>query len=188
MARRNRYPADPFRVIVADPPWQTRDKQPGERGAAYKYKTLSLAEIMGFELPPIADDAILFLWRISCMVPEAYQVARAWGFDHRTEMVWNKLTPGGKRHFGQGWIVRASHESCIVAVRGRYRSILVNRNTRSTFEAPTPHNDRGQAVHSAKPHEFFNIVRDLTTGPRASIFERVPRDGFHCYGDQLRTA
>ena len=45
---------------------------------------------------PAADDAILFLWAVTGLLPEAFQVITAWGFTHRTAMVWikNGIGPG----------------------------------------------------------------------------------------------
>lgn len=43
----------------------------------------------------LADDALLFLWRVSSQVEEAYRVVRAWGFAAKSEIVWVK-TSGGK--------------------------------------------------------------------------------------------
>ncbi len=59
---------NPFNVIVADPPWQFSDKLPGAgRGADKHYDTLAGRIVNDLTLPPIADDAHLFLWRVSGM-------------------------------------------------------------------------------------------------------------------------
>ncbi len=144
------------RVLVADPPWAFNDLLPGPtRGAARNYATLSLAEICAFSLPPIAPDALLFLWRVSAMVEEAYAVARAWGFVPKTELVWRKTTTHGKRHIGMGRILRAEHETCIVARRGR--PALLSRAVRSVFDAPVTR-------HSQKPEAFYAPRREPRCG------------------------
>src|SRR5688572_24520039 len=107
-----------FRVICADPPWSFGDKL-ASRGAANNYDVMSIQDICDFAVPPTEPDAWLFMWRVSSQVEEAYSVVRAWGFKPKSEIVWRKLTKTGKKHFGMGRYVRASHESCIVAVRGR---------------------------------------------------------------------
>src|SRR5689334_4809733 len=109
-----------FKILVADPPWAHRDPLPGSgRGAAKHYRVLTLDEICAFPLPPLADDALLILWRVASMGEEAYRVCRAWGFVPKSELVWKKLTRGGKRWFGMGRYVRCEHETAVVALRGR---------------------------------------------------------------------
>lgn len=170
-----------YRVLVADPPWRFGDQLPGDaRGASKHYSCMSLSAIMRHPLPPLADDCVLFLWRVSAMVEEAYQVCRAWGFTPKSEIVWNKITTAGKEHFGMGHIVRASHETAIIAIRGRPQRRHAAQ--RSRFEAPMPQVD-GKVIHSAKPDEFFSIVAKLYAGPRVSVFERRARRGFDCIGD-----
>jgi len=172
-----------YSVLVADPPWQFSDKL-GKRGADANYKLLDLDAIRSFPLPSLEQDAYLFLWRVSSMVEEAYSVVRAWGFTPKSEVVWNKLTKTGKPWFGMGRHVRASHETCIVATRGRAKPYV--RNIRSTFAAPVPVDAEGNYIHSAKPNEFFEIVKTMTADRlRASIFERTYREGFDCFGDEL---
>lgn len=170
-----------YRVLVADPPWQFSDRLPGNgRGASKHYRCMSLSAIMRHPLPPLADDCVLFLWRVSAMVEEAYQVCRAWGFVPKSEIVWDKTTASGKAHFGMGHIVRAAHETAIIAIRGCPRRLHAAQ--RSRFEAPAPRS-AGKVIHSAKPDEFFAIVAGLYAGPRASIFERRHRTGFDCTGN-----
>jgi len=193
---------DPFRVVVADPPWPFGDKLPGPgRGAAKHYGLLNLDDIrdrnfVGGDLlrtpgihtePCVADDAYLFLWRVSAgadidaptMVEEAYTVARAWGFAPKTELIWRKTTEkNGKRHFGMGWHLRNEHEACIVAVRGRPKPLA--RNIRSVFDAPA------SRVHSTKPDEFYaDVVEKMSDGPYLELFARRRRDGWTCIGEEL---
>jgi N6-adenosine-specific RNA methylase IME4 len=168
---------NPFSVLVADPPWSFSDRLPGKtRGAAKNYATLSLAEIEGFALPPIADDALLFLWRVSAMVPEAYAIAKAWGFTPKAEIVWIKTEKSGVRHFGMGRTVRNSHETCIIARRGK--SIVRSHSVKSVFEAPI----RG---HSEKPEAFYCLVEKLAPGPYVEMFARRERRGWTCMGDEI---
>lgn len=157
-----------FKAIVADPPWLFSDRLPGKtRGAEKHYDVLSVTDIAHFAIPPTEPDAWLFLWRVSSQVEEAYFVCRAWGFTPKSEIVWEKTTVTGKPHFGMGHYVRASHESCIVAVKGRPKP--VNKGVRSRFSAPT-------GRHSAKPDEFYDIVdRIVGPGPKAEMFARRKR-------------
>lgn len=165
------------RVLVADPPWSFNDRLPGpSRGAAKNYRVLSLKDICAFTLPPFEDHAWLFLWRVSSQVEAAYQVVRAWGFTPKTELVWEKMTVGGKPHFGMGHYLRAAHETCIVAVRGAPKPR--RRDVRSRFAGPV-------GAHSEKPEAFYALVEALTDGPWVELFARRRRPGWFCFGDEL---
>lgn len=167
-----------FRVICADPPWKFGDKLPGPgRGAEKHYRCLSVEELERFSLPPISDDAHLFLWRVASMQEEAFRVARAWGFVIKSELVWLKKTVTGKRHFGMGRQVRMEHETALICTRGRPQ--VQDRSIRSTFEAVA------ERVHSRKPEEFYQIVQRLCLGPYVELFARKQRLGWTCYGDEL---
>lgn len=168
------------RVIVADPPWKFGDKLPGPgRGAAKHYETMSVEDICRFPLPwERQADEVLFLWRVSAMQREALDVASAWSFTVKSELVWEKLTTGGKRHFGMGRYVRASHETCLIATRGR-GCLPEVRNQRSTFQAAV-------AAHSAKPDAFYAIVeRMYPNAVKTELFARKRRLGWEQHGLEL---
>lgn len=166
-----------FQTIVADPPWQFGDKLPGaNRGAGKNYSTLNVAELHGFlEGLDLASDCRLFLWRVASMQQEALDVMKAWGFTLKTEIVWQKLTSSGLPWFGMGRTVRASHETCLVGVRGK--PPVLNRSTRSVFSAP-------YTGHSRKPETFFDLVETLSPGPYVELFARRQRPGWVCLGDE----
>jgi N6-adenosine-specific RNA methylase IME4 len=164
-----------FRVLVADPGWRFDDTL-GWRGAQANYQTMSLTSIMKFELPPLTDDATLFLWRVASMQGEALAVVRAWGFVCKSELVWLKRTKYGRRWFGMGHHVRNEHETCLICTRGQPRTR--SHSIRSTFEAPF-------VRHSEKPEKFYQIVEQLREGPYVEIFARRPRAGWTCLGNEV---
>ena len=173
-----------YKVIVADPPWNFADKLPGtRRGAAKNYACLPTREICRFPMPPIADDATLFLWRVASMPQDALDVVRMWGFVPKTELIWLKKTVEGNRWFGMGRTLRAEHETCIVATRGRPQ--VVNHSTRSTFTSDFEGLSAPAARHSEKPEKFYEVVESLLAGPYVELFARRRRDGWTCLGDQL---
>jgi site-specific DNA-methyltransferase (adenine-specific) len=170
-----------FRVLCADPPWRYGDKLPGKgRGAGKHYDEMPVRDICRFPLPDMERDSLLLLWRVAAQQEEALQVVRMWGFVPKSEIVWQKLTrKAGKKHFGMGRVVRASHETCIVATRGRFKPLV--KNIRSTFEAPV-------GIHSEKPEFFYReIVEKLAEGPYCELFARRLRDGWTCLGNELPT-
>lgn len=171
-----------FQIVVADPPWKFGDSLPGRgRGAVKHYPCLTIEEIERFQLPPIANDALLFLWKVASMPAEALRVCAAWGFAPKSEIVWLKRTATGKRHFGMGRYVRASHETCIVASRGRGLDLVADHSIRSVFEGMVRR-------HSAKPESFYELVTALTKGRRVELFARTKRPGWVCLGNELEGA
>ena len=166
-----------FRTLVADPPWRFGDSLPGDkRGATKHYKTMSLEEIKNYELPPLADDCRLFLWRVASMQQEALDVIEAWGFTLKAEMVWRKMTTYGKVHFGMGRQVRNAHEVCLIATRGKPER--TSGRIRSIFDAPV-------GVHSQKPEIFYRNVENLSPGPYCELFARATRSGWTCSGNEI---
>lgn len=184
-----------YSVIVADPPWSPRDKLPGRGGAAKNYRVLTVEQICSFLVDnriDVANDALLFCWRLASMQQEALDVCRAWGFTVKSECIWRKLTRTGKPHFGMGRYVRAGHETCLIAARGRATKLIASHSVRSVFEAPVPVNADGGIIHSAKPEAFWtDVVEPLTDGTGGygiELFARSRRLGWDAVGDQLPEA
>jgi N6-adenosine-specific RNA methylase IME4 len=138
---------------------------------------MDVREICSMPLPPIATNAVLFLWRVASMQREALDVIDAWGFELKTEIVWIKRTVTGKRWFGMGRTLRAEHETCLIAHRGRPN--ILSKSVRSTFEAPV-------LGHSRKPDCFYGIVESLVAGPYTELFARRPWPGWRQHGLELR--
>lgn len=175
------------RVVLADPPWR-HDDALGARGAAANYRTLSVLEICQYPVPPVANDALLFLWRLSSMQEAAITVARTWGFVPHSEIVWVKTSsafdyhpdpgrvPSATLAFGMGRIVRGSHETCLVCKRGRPE--IRDRSVRTVFFAP-------RQEHSRKPDRMYELVERLSEGPYVELFARRRRHGWLQFGDEL---
>jgi len=184
----------PVRTLVADPAWLFDDALPGPgRGASSHYACMGLDEVQGFldvplELPRygrtavrdiLADDCVLFLWRVTAMQREALDVAEAWGFPRvLQEVVWEKTTAGGEDlRMGMGRWLRSCHETCLVGFRDR-RPPPRDRGVLDVIRAP-----RGR--HSAKPKEFYRLVERVADGPYLELFARTPRRGWVQHGLEL---
>jgi N6-adenosine-specific RNA methylase IME4 len=86
-----------------------------------------------------------------------------------------------------GRIIRAEHETCLVAKRGRVD--VLDRSIRSTFCAPDGIFEAKVGEHSEKPEFFYKeIVEKLTPGPYVELFARRKRPGWTCLGDQVDEA
>lgn len=120
------------------------------------------------------------------MVEEAYAVIRGWGFTPKAEIVWvkTKIATGivQDEHdlsFGMGRYVRAAHETCVVATRGKPSLCRPQTmSVRSVFYAP-------RGAHSAKPEAFYRLVERMYEGPYLELYGRRLRDGWTVLGEEV---
>ena len=181
-----------YKILVVDAAWRFQDNLPGNRGVDKKYKsTMSFDQLRSLNIPPTEPDALLFFWRVASMVPESYDIIRAWGFTHKSEFAWVKTQsykgleppsePDPPGRMGLGHYVRNEHEVCIIASKGSGCQLIDGHAVRSVFFAPRP------KKHSEKPAIFFELLDKLlgSVGPRAELFARDPRDGYDTFGDEI---
>ena len=169
-------PDGQFSTIVADPPWPVkmigRSRQRPARSLGLPYETMSIDEIKAMPVADIAEiGAHLWLWTTNGFLRDAFDVMEAWGFKYLTTVTWVK--PNG---VGAWFQSRTQHvlfgyrEKCVFPL-GRYKP---------TYFTATPL--RGQ--HSRKPDEFYDLVREVSPGPRIDLFNRRHIDGFEGWGDE----
>jgi N6-adenosine-specific RNA methylase IME4 len=171
-------PSDKYRIIYADPPWAYNDKQSGSisesYGAAEKhYPSMSISELKALDIRSMThDDAALFLWATSPLLPEALDVLSAWGFRYKASFIWDKV-----RH-NMGHYNSVRHEFLLIATKG----------------SCTPENvelfDSVQSIertkkHSEKPEEFRDIIDTLyPSGKRVELFARKQVNGWDTWGNE----
>lgn len=175
-------PRNDYQIIYADPPWQHDDRAAaGKRGAAFKYKTMSLSDIKQLPISDYcADNCVLFMWHVAPMPQEALDVVRAWGFKLKTfkGFTWVKQNKKADSYFmGMGNWTRANSEDCLIAVRGNPKR--VSASVRQIVVARL----RG---HSQKPDEVRDrIVELMGDVPRVELFARQRVAGWDYFGDQI---
>lgn len=169
-----------YDVICCDPPWRFRtwsDNNQAKSASRY-YSLMTLPEIKALPVGQLAQrDTLLLLWTTGWAMAtgQAHEVARAWGFEPRTEMVWRKLTPAGRPRMGTGYWARSLHEPILICSMGKPRK----------FSAFPSLFDGIAREHSRKPDEFYALVTKHTIGlRRADLFARETRPGFDGWGDQ----
>jgi N6-adenosine-specific RNA methylase IME4 len=101
---------------------------------------------------------------------------RAWGFQLKTTLVWDKVTAGGRPAFGAGHYYRGAHELVLFGVRGRCAAL--SRSERTRFEGQV-------GRHSQKPELLQDMADRVSPGPRLELFARRRRPGWTCWGNQL---
>lgn len=177
--------AGQFRVWYVDYPWLYSQAQPSGVSAQSHYPGMDVEDglAMGHALQAhTLPDAVLFWWVTAPMLyyatdpdkgPDSYRLIRAWGFEPKTGMVWDKV----RHNFGNYTSVR--HEHLIIATRGS-----------CTPDRPTPQPDsvvteQRDGEHSEKPRLFRRIIEKLYDGPYVELFAREPAKGWTCWGNQL---
>lgn len=172
-------PAGGYELIMADPPWPSTAWSDGGLGRAPEahYQTMPLREIMDMPVEALAArDCLLWLWARPCMMPEAYQVMRAWGFEAKTVGWWVKLTPHGKVAFGLGKILRDAGEPFIVGTIGAPKTA---RTVRGVIHG-------ARREHSRKPEEAYRAAVELMPlARRLDLFSRQRRPGWDAFGNEV---
>lgn len=167
-------PAGKFPCIVIDPPWPMekieRDERPNQFG--FDYPTMSEDELKAW--PHIHSKAAanchLYMWTTHKFLPMALRVVEHWGFNYQCLMTWVKnvgMTP-------YSWMYSTEH---VLFCRRGYLS-LEKLGLRLDFQAKV-------REHSRKPEEFYELVRQVSPGPRLDVFSREVREGFEQLGNEI---
>ena len=154
-----------YQVIYADPPWELKagspnlhEKKQGNRELIYP--TMTIQEIKDLPVKNISDNnSVLFLWTTNKYIELSYSVARAWGFEPSTMLVWCKK-PKGR---GLGGTFGISTEYLLFCRRGSHKAI--SRHWSTWFEAK-----RGK--HSEKPQIARDIIEKCFDGNKIELFAR----------------
>ena len=163
-----RYP-----LILADPPWDYKVFVPGKRHPSHHYPVRSLADICAF---PVADSAadhcVLFLWVTVPLLEQAFEVITAWGFEYKSQLVWDKEI------IGMGKWVRGQHELLLIATKG-------NPPLPPTQSAPASVIRERRREHSRKPEASYAIIELMYPDlPKLELFARQKRPGWDAWGNE----
>jgi N6-adenosine-specific RNA methylase IME4 len=137
---------------------------------AIPYQIANLGEIKALPVESIADvGSHLWLWTTNAFLRQAFDVMEAWGFTYLTTITWVKPSGLG------AWFVGTT-QHCLF---GYYKRCEFKRlrYLPTHFEAIPPE-------HSAKPGEFYTLVRKVSCEPRIDLFNRRIITGFNGWGDE----
>ena len=169
-----------YATVVIDPPWDSG----GILGAArldesidmaheeHPYDVMSLEDIATLPVLDVCqDDAWVFLWTTSGMMPFAYPLMGQWGIPYKFTMTWHK--PNGPKPYryptynAEFIVVGKLGHASFTEWTGFY--------TANCWDAPRNFNTDGwgrQVDSGAKPEGFYDLLRRVTPGPRLDIFGR----------------
>ena len=135
----------------------------------YTYPPMTTDEICALPVSKVAaDDAILWLWTTNAhLLNDAPRVLKAWGFEHKTTLVWVK------NRMGVGDWLRGKSELCLFAVRGKPK--VKSKDVSTVLEAAI-------REHSRKPDAFYELVTSHCPGTKVELFARQRRPGWACWG------
>jgi N6-adenosine-specific RNA methylase IME4 len=164
-------PEGPFDLIYGDPPWQMGNPD-GPWAPEAHYPTLALEEIKTLAVPA-AENAFLALWAVTSLLPQAFEVIAAWGFEFKSALIWEK--PSIKL----GIWARNKHETLLLARKG-------------SFPPPEPE-DRPDSVikakggrHSQKPTVFYELLETMYPhAAKLELFARNTRPGWAAWGNEV---
>jgi len=170
-----------YKIIYADPPWSYKDKMIGHGGAEGIYNTQDKNWICNLPIDEISEkDSVLFLWATSPLLPEAFEVMKAWGFKYVTvAFVWSKHHKSGKKVKNLGRWTMGNVEVCLLGRKGKPQRIV--KNIRQLVEAE-------RTTHSKKPEEVSKRIVDLMGDlPRIELFARNKTPGWDVWGNEVES-
>lgn len=171
---RMKQPNGPFDLILSDPPWKYDFSEKDNREVENEYLTQPLDVIIGHK-PNSGPECVLFLWATAPKLLDALQVMSAWGFEYKTNAVWDKEV------IGMGYWFRGQHELLLVGTKGRPGTPIEHLRVSSVFREK-----RGQ--HSRKPLAVYEwIERAFPHSNKLEMYCRgEPRLGWFGCGDECR--
>lgn len=172
-----------FQTILADPPWRFQNrtgKVAPEHKRLTRYTTMELDEICSLPVSEvIADKAHLYLWVPNALLPDGLQVLKAWGFEYKTNIIWEKVrkdgAPDGR---GVGFYFRNVTEMLLFGVKGeKNRTLDPARSQVNLLRSQ-------KREHSRKPDEFYPLIERCSPGPYLELFARGKRANWTVWGNQ----
>ena len=182
-----KFPDKKYSIIYCDPPWKYENwneawhqTHPQSRWAGKKYSLMPIEDLMALPVEALAEkNAVIFMWTIGTMLPDALKLMASWGFKYRTiAFVWVKKNIKKDTIFtGMGYWTRSNAEICLLGIKGKPLPRISHSISQVVI---TP---RGR--HSQKPAEVRDrIVALLGDLPRIELFAREATVGWDIWGDE----
>ena len=172
-----------YRTILADPPWQFQNrtgKMAPEHKRLARYSTMTLAEIKSIPVNEVTDlKAHLYLWVPNALLPEGLEVMNAWGFEYKTNIIWEKVRKDGEPDGrGVGFYFRHVTEVLLFGIIGAQNRTLAPARSQVNIVRSM------KREHSRKPDEIISIIETCSEGPFLEMFARGVREDWTLWGNQ----
>ncbi len=174
-----------YRTIYADPPWQFQNrtgKVAPEHKRLNRYETMTLNEIKSLPVKEVSEEkSHLYLWVPNALLPDGLEVMKAWGFEYKTNIIWEKVRhdgyPDGR---GVGFYFRNVTEILLFGIHGdKNRTLDPARSQVNLIRTM-------KREHSRKPDEIIPIIEACSPGPYLEMFARGDREGWDMWGNQAQ--
>ncbi len=172
-----------YRTIYADPPWQFQNrtgKVAPEHKRLTRYETMRLEDIKTLPITDLADTrSHLYLWVPNALLPEGLEVMKAWGFEYKTNIIWEKVRHDGEPDGrGVGFYFRNVTEMLLFGIKGdKNRTLEPARSQVNLIRSM-------KREHSRKPDEIIPLIEACSPGPYLELFARGDRIGWDMWGNQ----
>jgi len=172
-----------FHTILADPPWQFQNrtgKMAPEHKRLNRYETMKLNDILQMPVASLtAEKAHLYLWVPNALLPDGLAVMEAWGFEYKTNIVWEKVRKDGEPDGrGVGFYFRNVTELLLFGIKGDNNRTLAPARSQVNLLRTM------KREHSRKPDEIYPLIERCSCGPYLELFARGVREGWTLWGDQ----
>ena len=172
-----------FATIYADPPWRFQNrtgKVAPENKKLNRYETMDLEEIKAMPVDEVAaSKSHLYLWVPNALLPEGLEVMKAWGFEYKGNIVWEKVRkdgmPDGR---GVGFYFRNVTELLLFGIKGSNNRTLAPARSQVNLIRTM------KREHSRKPDEIIPVIEACSPGPYLELFARGDREGWAMWGNQ----
>ena len=172
-----------FATIYADPPWRFQNrtgKVAPENKKLNRYETMDLEAIKAMPVSEIAaDKSHLYLWVPNALLPDGLEVMKAWGFEYKGNIVWEKVRKDGQPDGrGVGFYFRNVTEILLFGIKGENNRTLAPARSQVNLIRTM------KREHSRKPDEIIPIIENCSPGPFIELFARGDREGWAMWGNQ----
>lgn len=164
-------PPNKYDVIYCDPPWRYDFSKTQNRDIENHYPTMTLDEIKALDVPA-AENCVLLMWATAPKIKEAFEVIEAWGFEYKTQSIWDK----GK--LGMGYWFRGQHEILLIATKGKYSPPIPENRFSSVYK-------EDRKAHSSKPIFYYDMIKKMfPESKKIELFSRKAVEGFDNWGNE----
>lgn len=172
-----------YKTIYVDPPWQFQNrtgKVAPEHKRLNRYETMTIEDIKNLPVDSFADEkSHLYLWVPNALLPDGLEVMKAWGFEYKTNLIWEKVRKDGEPDGrGVGFYFRNVTEVLLFGIKGNKNRTLAPARSQVNLLRTM------KREHSRKPDEFVELIEACSPGPYIELFARGDRDGWDVWGNQ----
>lgn len=172
-----------YSTIYADPPWRFQNrtgKMAPEHKRLNRYQTMTLEDIKELPVSQVAaEKSHLYLWVPNALLPEGLAVMEAWGFEYKSNLIWEKVRKDGQPDGrGVGFYFRNVTEILLFGIKGNKNRTLDPARSQVNLIRTM------KREHSRKPDEMVDLIERCSPGPYLELFARGDRDGWDMWGNQ----